>query len=257
MGGAAPTRLPLQTPSHPNTHKERTRGPYDTSLLLHRLGPCRGRGQSPWRAPQAGPPRPLHTHCLAARGTAAATHPPEVPAGGRGPPLAPSRPSSCPPADEAPVHLQREEPGWDQAPGSPRFFPPSLPTPGSSLENGSGKRSGSEGSVPGASDRRPEPKPRPSGSLPVAVPPHLPLQGLPRAPGAHQGRRGKGMGSAAQQAPLYKRPGRGGRRPPPPSTLHPRPPPPSTLESGAVKPNISSATARGLRAPVTLLAARS
>lgn len=73
---ASSHRLPLPTPSHPNTHKKRTRGQYSTSLLLHWLGPCRQREeQSRRRAPQGRtPPKQTgrqqegQSHHLPARG---------------------------------------------------------------------------------------------------------------------------------------------------------------------------------------------
>lgn len=86
---------PSSAPAPTNRRKE-TGGRCNTSLILHRLGPCKERGErSARRASEQGPCRAP----AAPRGTKrnkAATHPPEAPARGRGPPRAAGRSSSSP-----------------------------------------------------------------------------------------------------------------------------------------------------------------
>lgn len=126
----APTQLPLlTTPPTPKHTPEKARRtiqylpPPALAWLLQRK-----REQSPWRTPEGR--TPPHMSCPSGQGDGTrdrtATHPPEVPAGGRGPPLAPSRPSSSPGASST----NRWSSGPPEARGPQRVRPAAHEGPG-------------------------------------------------------------------------------------------------------------------------------
>lgn len=111
------------------------------------------RAVNPEDPPGQDPCSPPHPSCLSSQGDSrrdkAATHPPEVPAGGRGPPLAPSRLSSPPgTALHQPRKLlstcSRKDPeGGTKSLSGSQLLPATLSL-GNSLENGSGKQISSQ-----------------------------------------------------------------------------------------------------------------
>ena len=161
------------------------------------------------------PGTPPHPSCLSVQGDSrrdrATTHPPEVPAGGRGPPLAPNRPSSPPGAPStsrgSSVHLQQEGPRGRDQPPIRAPAPSRHPQPGNSLENSSGRQTSSLGFHSGFHFTCPR-RPFLLGSCDPASAParlcrtHSGCSASALPPG--------GASAAAPQALLYKSRGQGG-----------------------------------------------